>query len=398
MSEHAVAGRYVGEFDETRVETWAKGLRLSLASEPVSFGIIYMTPTFFEVASQVLDIVRIHARTPVLVGCSTACLVSNGEEAEGEEGISLVLFAIPEVEVKGCHFNQEQVEEGDDVSVWHETTDVTETVNKGWFAFLDPFQIDCERWLRQWDRAYPRKAIVGGLASGDPSQQRTQVYLDGEVFEEGGVALSIGGGARVESVTAQGCTPIGGPWTITKVDENVILEIASRPAYDVLAEMISELSAEDQLKLQGNLFVGLAIDEYAEEFARGDFLVRNVIGADPDNGAIAVGALPRVGQTLQFQRRDKQAASEDLDELLKDAWLRLGSKTLFGGSLHCCNGRGSNLFGAPHHDASLVQKHFADLPVAGFFCNGEFGPVGGVNFIHGYTASLGLLVSDRVEI
>ena len=148
--------------------------------------------------------------------------------------------------------------------------------------------------------AWPQAPILGGLATGEHHNQRTQVYLNGEVYEEGGVALSVGGEVALCSVVSQGCTPIGDTWTITRAENNVIHEIGNRPAYEVLVETFESLSEPEKKKTKGNLFVGMVVNEYLEEFHRGDFLIRNLIGADPNNGAIAVGALPRTGQTLQF--------------------------------------------------------------------------------------------------
>jgi small ligand-binding sensory domain FIST len=134
------------------------------------------------------------------------------------------------------------------------------------------------------------------------------------------------------------------------------------------------------------------VNEYLEEFHRGDFLIRNLLGADPRSGSIAVGALPRLGQTIQFQRRSAAAATEDMEELLARARKQLGDRPIYGGCLCSCNGRGKNLFGRPHHDAQLVQQRLGPMGLAGFFCNGEIGPVGEKSFLHGYTASLALFV------
>jgi len=162
----------------------------------------------------------------------------------------------------------------------------------------------------------------------------------------------------------------------------------------VLVETYNNLSAGEKKKTQGNLFVGLVMNEYMEDFHRGDFLIRNLIGADPRTGALAVGAWPRTGQTVQFQRRDAEAATEDLVVMLERAKLEAGEQTLLGGCLCCCNGRGQRLFGQAHHDAGLVQARLGPMGLAGFFCNGEIGPVGDKSFLHGYTASLALFVAD----
>jgi small ligand-binding sensory domain FIST len=259
-------------------------------------------------------------------------------------------------------------------------------------VFVDPFHLDSEAWLRSWNEAYAPLPVLGGLASGEFTEHATQVYLNGEVFEEGGVAVSIGGEVMLNGVTSQGCTPIGETWTLTKVERNVIHEIGNRPAYEVLAETFNQLAPEEQKKARGNLFIGLVVNEYLDEFHRGDFLIRNLLGADPNSGTIAVGAFPRAGQTIQFQRRSAAAATEDMNELLTRARSQLEQKTVYGGCLCSCNGRGRHLFGSPNHDARMVQARLGPLPLTGFFCNGEIGPVGEKNFLHGFTASLALFV------
>jgi small ligand-binding sensory domain FIST len=290
------------------------------------------------------------------------------------------------------HFTQAELEEAETPEFWHAKTGIPPAQTNGWLAFVDPFHLDGEAWLRSWNAAYQPRPILGGLASGEFTEQLTQVYLNGEVFEEGGVALSVGGGIKLASVISQGCTPIGETWTLTKVEQNLIHQIGNRPAYEVLAETFNHLPVAEQQKSRGNLFVGLAMNEYLEEFHRGDFLVRNLLGADPQSGVVAIGALPRIGQTIQFQRRDAAAATEDMHELLARARRKIGAAKIYGGCLCSCNGRGQGLFGTPDHDAKMVQEELGPMGLAGFFCNGEIGPVGEKNFLHGYTASLALFV------
>jgi small ligand-binding sensory domain FIST len=179
---------------------------------------------------------------------------------------------------------------------------------------------------------------------------------------------------------------------LTKVEQNIIHQIGNRPAYEVLAETFSQLTPEEQKKARGNLFIGLVINEYLEDFHRGDFLIRNLLGADPQSGSIAVGALPRLGQTVQFQRRSAAAATEDMEALLGRARERLGGDRIYGACLCCCNGRGKSLFRRPNHDAEMVQERLGPMGLSGFFCNGELGPVGQRSFLHGFTASLALFV------
>jgi small ligand-binding sensory domain FIST len=387
-----VAAHWSGSFDEAGLQSWAENLRGQLPGGRPSLGLVFMTPRFFPHARQVLEILQVHAQIPLLAGCSSESLIAGGEEIEENAGVALGLYSLPGAVLKGVHFAQEQLEEASGPSYWHMETGVAADSSNGWLAFVDPFHLDCERWLRSWSEFCAPHPVVGGLASGNFSEQSTQVYLNGEVYEEGGVGISIGGDVRLASVISQGCTPIGETWTLTRVNQNIIQQIGNRPAYKVLEETVRNLSTEEQRKAQGNLLIGLVVNEYLEDFHRGDFLIRNLLDADANSGAIAVGALPRPGQTIQFQRRDADAANEDMVELLRRAAGDLEGHTIFGACLCSCNGRGRGLFGRPNHDASMVQERLGPLGLTGFFCSGEIGPIGQKNFLHGFTASLALFV------
>ncbi len=391
--EHSVAAHWNGDFDEAGLTRWAAELRARLPAPSVSLGLVFLTPKFFPVAEQILEIFQLHAKIPLLLGCSGKSLIADSHEIEEDAGLTLSLYHLPGADLQAVHFTQEEVElAAEDDDFWATFTKVAPDKTNGWLAFADPFHLDSESWLQTWSKAYPGLPVLGGLASGEFTDQYTQVYLNREVFDEGGVALSVGGDIMLASVISQGCTPIGDTWTLTRVDRNFIQGIANRPAYEVLAETVNNLPPDEQTKSRGNLFIGLAINEYLEDFHRGDFLIRNLLGADPQSGVVAVGALPRAGQTIQFQRRDAAAANEDMHELLQRARAQLAGATIYGGCLCSCNGRGRGLFGTNDHDARLVQEVFGPVGIGGFFCNGEIGPVGKKNFLHGFTASLALFV------
>jgi small ligand-binding sensory domain FIST len=390
--EFSTAAYWQGDFDENGLRQWAEKLRAQLGAQPVALGLVFMSPKFFPHAQATLEILRVHARIPLLAGCSSTSLVAGSREIENATGIVLALYTLPGAELKGFRFTQTQVEAVDGAAYWPSEADVEPKRTNGWLAFIDPFHLDAESWVRSWNESFAPLPVFGGLASGIFSEQTTQVYLNGEVFEDGGVAISFGGGVKLCGVISQGCTPIGDTWTLTRVEHNLIHQIANRPAYSVLEDTVKKLSPADQQKTRGNLSIGLVVNEYLDEFHRGDFLVRNLIGGDPNSGVLAVGALPRAGQTMQFHRRDAAAATEDMGELLERAKKKLGGATIYGGCLCCCNGRGKSLFGTPNHDAELVQNGLGPFGLAGFFCNGEIGPVGEKNYLHGFTASLALFV------
>ena len=390
-SEYSIAAHWPGGFDETGLRDWAEHLRRQLPAPQVSLGLVFMSPKFFPHAKAALEILRVHARIPLLAGCSSAGLIAGAREFENANGLALALYSLPGAELRGVRFTQPQVEEAKG-AYWHLETGVEPQHTNGWLVFIDPFHLDAENWIRGWNEAYAPLPVFGGLASGVPADPTTQVYLNGDVFEDGGVAISVGGGVKLAGVISQSCTPIGESWTLTRVEKNLIHHIGNRPAYAVLEETFKQLPPAEQQKARGNLLIGLVVNEYCENFHRGDFLVRQLIGADLNSGVLAVGALPRAGQMMQFQRRDAAAATEDMNELLARAREQLGGATIYGGCLCCCNGRGQGLFGVPDHDAGLVQKQLGPFGVAGFFGNGEIGPVGGKNYLHGFTASLALFV------
>jgi small ligand-binding sensory domain FIST len=324
-----------------------------------------------------------------LAGCSGQGIIGPSREVEGEPALSLLRLSLPGATVQVVHLAQSTLE-GSGIGRLGGLS--LEDVN-AWLVLADPFTLDVDGLIEGLDQAYPGVPIIGGLASGRHDQQRTYVFVDGEVHADGAALVALGGRVGVQTVVSQGATPIGEPWTITSARGNVVEAIGGRPAYQVLMETIQALPPDVQQRAARNLLVGLAVDEYKDEFRRGDYLIRNLVGVDRERGVVAIGAHARVGQTIQFQMRDAAAADEDLRELLGSARRSLGDSRPVAALLCSCNGRGAGLFGAPDHDARGVATELGPIPLAGFFCNGEIGPVGSKTFLHGFTASLALLVA-----
>ena len=328
----------------------------------------------------------------VLLGCSGQGLIGPGKEEEQLPAMSLQVLSLPGAVLTPLRLDAEEVGGPDAADLIRERLGEQVLDINAMFLFVDPFSVDGERLLESVAVVDEELPVVGGLASSKFSRRGTYVLLDGEVFEDGLVGVAMGGAFEVKTVVSQGAAPLGETWTITGVQDNLIQSIGMRPAIEVLGDMFKKLPPEIQVRARANLLVGLAMNEYRDEFGRGDFLVRNLLGVDRETGAVAIGAMPREGQTVQFQLRDPTAADEDLRELLGKARLELEGREIAGAVLCSCNGRGVGLFGAPDHDAKTFMEEMGSIPVAGFFCNGEIGPVGGRNFLHGFTASIALIL------
>jgi small ligand-binding sensory domain FIST len=212
--------------------------------------------------------------------------------------------------------------------------------------------------------------------------------LDSRVVVDGAVGALLGPGARIETIVSQGCRPIGSPYVVTEGEGQFIRELAGKPALSRLDEVAATLGPDDiTLINRSGLHLGRVIDEHKATFDRGDFLVRNVLGGDREHGAIAVNDVLEVGTTVQFHVRDAESAHLDLEQLLTD---RAAAPTPDGALLFTCNGRGRHLFRRPDHDAGLMADLLGPVPTSGMFSAGELGPVGGRNFLHGFTASIAL--------
>jgi small ligand-binding sensory domain FIST len=239
---------------------------------------------------------------------------------------------------------------------------------------------------------HPDLPVIGGMASGARGPGGSRLLLDGTILVDGAVGVLIGGGATIETIVSQGCRPIGSPYVVTRGEGQFVRELAGRPALERLDEVATTLAPDDiSLINRTGLHLGRVIDEHKATFDRGDFLVRTVLGGDRDHGAIAVNDVLDVGVTVQFHVRDADSADEDLRQLLGE---RAQSPVPDGALLFTCNGRGRHLFGLPDHDAGLLADVLGPVPTAGMFSAGELGPVGGRNFVHGFTASIALF-SDR---
>ncbi len=386
MPNRAASRLVSSRFSEEVVIEAARRARAELGAE-VSCGFVFFSPDYAEHLEDFLELVRVYGKIPLLVGCTGAGLIGTRHEVEDQPGFSLLLLSLPASKLHVYEFSQREVEVSTGPAFWHMETGVGADEVNAWIVLAQPAQLSAERWLAEWNLAYPGVPTLGGLASGN--YDRLVLCRDGQVVSGDALVLGISGGLQVQTIVSQGCRPIGEPLTITGAKQNLLLSLGSKPAYGVLNTVFNNLTKQEKDRARNNLFAGLAMSEYLEDYKRGDFLIRNILGADSEAGAVAIGASLRVGQTLQYQLRDRDSADEDLRELCYSAE-EAGTRP-FASLLFSCNGRGRGLFGAPDHDAGILAEVFSAHPSAGFFCNGEIGPVGHSNFLHGYTASAALL-------
>ena len=257
------------------------------------------------------------------------------------------------------------------------------------FVMGEPFSAAPNSIIDRFADELPGVPIIGGMASGGVSPGTNCLFLNSEQIPNGAIGAVIRGGPRIRSVVSQGCRPIGNHYVLTKAEQNILYELGGISAMQRLHELFPTLTGRDQRLIQSGLQLGIVMNEYQDTFARGDFLISNVIGTGSDDESIVIAGQVRVGQTVQFHVRDAEAADEDLVQLLQQAQIANPIHPQ-AALLFSCNGRGTRLFPQPNHDAKTVQKHAGPIPLAGFFAQGEFGPIGRKNFIHGFTASVAL--------
>jgi small ligand-binding sensory domain FIST len=317
-----------------------------------------------------------------VLGCTGESIVGEDREVEGRPAVSVWALAARGMTLTPLRWSGEP-----DLDIELPSAGAQSPADRRLLLLLgDPYSFPAEAWLRRVQELAPSLRTVGGMASSGQAPGRNVLVLDGAAHNDGAVAMLIDAPHTIRTIVSQGCRPIGRPMIVTRAERNVIRELGRRPAVEAFREVYEGLDEAEQELVQSGLHIGRVINEYQESFGRGDFLVRNVMGAD-DGGGIAITDHVRVGQTVQFHVRDATTADEDLRTLLGG---RSPARAVLGALLFTCNGRGSRLFDEPDHDVSVLRDECGPVPVAGFFAMGEVGPIGDQNFVHGFTASIAL--------
>lgn len=328
---------------------------------------------------------RVQGLAAHVIGVTAESIAAGDSEVEAQPALGLWLLDMPGLEIQAVRATYE-----DGLFLgWNDPPVEADESSRALILFADPYSFPADEFVERLNARRKGFRVMGGMASAAQSPSQNRLVVDDDEYKSGAVGVIISGDVTIKTIVSQGCRPIGRHLLITKSERNLIREFGRRPALEVLQEIFEGLEPPDRERVRRGLNLGRVINEYQERFKPGDFLVRNVMGAD-DSGAIAVDDNVRVGQTVQFHVRDSATADEDLRSMLAAVAATPQASSPDAALLFTCNGRGSRLFNMPHHDISTIHEILGPVPTAGFFAMGEIGAISHQNFIHGFTASIGL--------
>jgi small ligand-binding sensory domain FIST len=350
----------------------------AVGGTPVDLAFLFLSGDNAFAAEGAVAAVRERLAPRHLVGCVAGGVLARDTEVETGTAAAVWAASLPGAEVGSFHVATMELEEGT-AAVGFPATREADLVA----LIVDPYSFPADAFLERVNEEQPGLPLVGGVATG------RRLVLGDEVLSDGAVGAVVSG-TPVRTLVSQGCAPIGRDAVVTAAEGNLIYELAGERALDRLREDVVTLGERERALAATGLLVGLVVDENKPEYGRGDYLMRGLLGAEEESGAIAVGAPVRIGQTLRFHVRDAESADEDLRETLAP----LVGAGAAGALLFTCNGRGTNMFPVPGHDAELVAEALGGPMLAGFFCGGEIGPVGGRAFLHGFTATLAVFLDE----
>ena len=370
-----------GAADNAALEASLEAIERS-GADRADLALVFVTGDAHTRAHEALHAVRRVTGAPVVLGCSGTGILTERREVEGE--MAVAVLAVRCERLVATPFSFEHQGERRDLGA-ELAQRIGSTVAEGGCALVLPDAMGCNppALLTQLHDALGFVPVLGAVAAGAPMFE----LYNTDAMEGALIGVALSGLTPLIGVT-QGCTPIGEPYVITHAEGNVIQRIGSRLALEMLTKAIRANPDTEARIRQAGVFAGLAMDPAKSPLERGDFLVRNLVGADRASGALAVAERVRIGQTLQFQIRDAQASRQDLLEMLDELAERLDGRRPVFGCYFDCAGRGRGLFGVPDHDVTVIRERLGEFPLVGFFGNGEFAPIGRRNFFHNYTGAL----------
>ena len=383
ISERASLDEAVAECTSTLIA--------QLGDETPDLVLAFVSPHHGPQYARTPELVREALGDALLLGCSAGGVIGGGREVEQRPGFALTAASLPGVTLVPFHLDDDTMPDLDaGPDRWEGAVNVEAKAAPQFVLLADPFSMRAENMLLGLDYAFPASAKIGGLASGAQQPEGNALFLQDAVHRAGAVGVAMHGNIILDTIVAQGCRPIGQPMQITACRSNVPLELDGQKPLRTLQSLLDHLSQRDQELARHSLFLGVPMDELKDDPKHGDFLIRNIVGIDGESGSVAVGELLKEGQTVQFHLRDAMTSAEDLEAVLSRYGDALEGPDISGALLFSCLGRGQQLYGRPDHDTQMFHNQVGPVPLTGFFCNGEIGPVGGTTFLHGYTSSFGI--------
>ena len=371
----------------------AESIRGQLGEKP-RLAVAFVSPHYQADYQQVGALLSEFLESEHTFGCSGGGIIGAGHEVEQRPALSVTAATMPGVNIEVFHLDGDNLPDLDaGPDKWQELVGVTEGQEPQFVLLADPFSFPVQNLIMGLDFAFPSAAKIGGLASGAQRPGDNALFLDGAVHSSGAVGLALHGNIVVDTVVAQGCRPIGKTMRITSSRRNVLAELDGHPPMAVLQDLFRSLPERDRQLMGHSLFLGVVMDELLDNPVQGDFLIRNVVGMDQRTGSLAIGEMLKEGQLVQFHLRDAETSAQDLTFVLERYAAENRENEVPGALLFSCLGRGQYLYGRPNHDTDIFREKLGEVPLGGFFCNGEIGPVGGTTFLHGYTSSFGLFRS-----
>ena len=352
---------------------------------------LFFSPHYANASSDLVETLNRQLAPCVMVGCMGEGVIGPSEEYENSTVVTLWAAQLPTVRMVPFHltFHEKESQSSYTFEGWPQELE-TLSDRPTFLVFADPFSTPIEDVFETMEARCPGAPAIGGVASGGTDLGENRLVFNGGIVKDGLVGVALWGPVWIRTLVSQGCQPIGERYVVTKAERNIMYELGGVPTLERLQETLQRLGSERGKQVAMAVQVGVAFDEQREEFGRGDFLIRGLLGADQRSGGVAISDIVKEGQTVQFHVRDPMAASEDFNLLMAQDRRDYPNSPLKGALLFSCNGRGRRFFAEPNHDIAALQRQAEGIPVAGFFAAGEIGPVGGKNFIHGYTASVAL--------
>ena len=383
MAQNAFASAVITTTDwRASLETSCQRLNSHLSNQ-IDLLVLFVSAHFQTHLEEITECLQTQLSPRHLIGGTGESIVADATEIETSPAISLWCASLPETQIDSMRLTFERTPDGGTFLGWPDSLGSEWEENSVMLLVGEPFSFPADGLLSRLEEDHPGVPVVGGLASGFQMPDENRIIIGSEVYNNGAAAVVLQGGVKTKTVVSQGCRPIGDRFVITSAEQNMITGLGGKPALEVIIKLDEELTTNDQRAMQNGVHIGRVVSEYQEEYQIGDFLIRNVVGVDPEQKAVVVADYLRVGQTVQFHIRDHESASLELNQLLSQLETPCAAALLF-----TCNGRGTRMFEVESHDAATLSKHLGAIPVTGIFAQGELGPVGGKNFLHGFTASI----------